>query len=132
LLFKATIPANAVRVGQYFRVIMHGNSSSTGTLIFRVRVGANGTTGDNQAWISTTSAAQVANNRAGFDVLACVRSLTSVYADGCGYATAVVRSTLAGAPATAAMVASATWYIDVCATCSVGTFTALVGSIEAL
>jgi hypothetical protein len=132
LLFRATIPGNAVRIGQYFHVWMAGASSSTGTLIFRVRVGALGTTGDAQTWISTTSAAQVANAHAGFDVEMCVRSLTAVMTDGHAHAGAVMLPTLIGAPATAAIVASGTWYIDVCATCSSGTFTAQVGSIEAL
>ena len=124
LLFKLAIPANKVVVGDTFRVWVYGNSSSTGTLIFRVRVGANGTTGDNQAWISTTSAAQVANAWAGIDIVLTVRSATTVQASGHASAGAVLLPQLIGAPATAAIVSTATWYIDIDATCSSGTFTA--------
>ena len=135
LLFKVPIPANSVRVGQTFRIKMAGASSSTGTLIFRTRIGTAGTTGDAQAWISTTSAAQVANAHAGFDILMTVRSIGTagtVIADGSAHAGAVMLPTLIGAPATAAVNTTVTEYIDVTCTCSVGTFTAQVGVIEAL
>ena len=130
LLYKCAIAANSVATGDTFRVRVVGNSSSTGTLIFRVRAGANGTTSDNQAWISTTSAAQVANAWAGFEALVTVRSATSVQAAGVATAGAVVLPQLIGAPATAAIASTATWYIDIDATCSSGTFTAQVAVIE--
>lgn len=130
MLFKVAVPAASAAVGTTYNVYCYGNSSSTGTLIFRVRVGTNGTTADNQVWISTTSAAQVANARAGFLVQVTVRSTTAAIADGCATAGAVVLPTLIGAPATAAIVVANLWYIDVTCTCSVGTFTAQVGSIE--
>jgi hypothetical protein len=130
LLYKCAIPANSVATGDTFRARVVGNSSSTGTLIFRVRVGANGTTSDNQAWISTTSAAQVANAWAGFEALVTVRSATSVQAAGVATAGVVVLPQLIGAPATAAIASTATWYIDIDATCSSGTFTAQVSAIE--
>ena len=126
LLHKATIAANLVKVGDTFRITMYGVSSSTGTLIFRVRVGANGTTGDNQAWISTTSAAQVANAWGGINVILTVRSIGvgTAQASGCASAGAVVLPQLIGAAATASITTTAVWYVDICATCSVGTFTA--------
>ena len=130
LLYKCAIPANSVATGDTFRVRVVGNSSSTGTLIFRVRVGANGTTSDNQAWISTTSAAQVANAWAGFEALVTVRSATSVQAAGVAHAGAIMLPQLIGAPATAAIASTAQWYIDIDATCSSGTFTAQVAAIE--
>ena len=132
-LFSCQIPANYAAVGQSFRVYVWGNSSSTGTLIFRVRVGALGTIGDNQAWISTTSAAQVANARAGFYVMVTIRSIGAagtVIADGRANAGAVVLPTLIAAPATAAAATNAIWYIDVSCTCSVGTYTAQVGEVD--
>ena len=131
-LMNCTILANYAVVGQAYRVLVYGNSSSTGTLIFRVRVGANGTIADNQAWISTTSAAQVANARAGFYVTVIVRSIGAgtVMADGVATAGAVVLPTLIGAPATANVTTSAQWYIDISCTCSAGTFTAQVAEID--
>lgn len=136
LLANCRLPANAVVAGTSFRVRCVGISSSTGTLIFRVRVGALGTVaGDAQAWISTTSAAQAANARAGLDVIVTVRSIGSggtVYADGAAHAGAILLPTLIGAPATTAAATSAAWFIDVSATCSVGTFTAQILTVEAM
>lgn len=132
LLHRLQVPVGAA-VGDAYRIKLTGNSSSTGTLIFRCRVGALGTTGDAQAWVSTTSAAQVANARAGVELLLVVRVIGatgSVMVDGVAYAGAVVLPTLIGAPATATVVTTAAWWIDVDCTCSSGTFTAQVASIE--
>jgi hypothetical protein len=104
-------------------------------LIFRVRVGANGTTADNQAWINTTSAAQVANARAGFDGLLYVRAIGAsglVCAEAQAHAGALGLGTLVAAPTTAAVVTTANWFINVSATCSVGTYTILAATIDAL
>lgn len=130
LLHKLLIPAGKAVTGSTYKVRLAGVSSSTGTLIFKVKVGANGTTADNQVWISTTSAAQAANAHSYVDVLVTVRSSTTAIADGVATAGAVVLPTLIGAAATAAIVTTANWYIDVTATCSAGTFTAQVCSIE--
>ncbi|MDP1614327.1 MAG: hypothetical protein Q8L68_00870 [Methylococcales bacterium] len=132
LLFKLDVPANLVAIGHTFWVTVFGVSSSTGTLIFRVRVGANGTIADNQAWISATSVAQVANAWASVNGLLVVRSIGTGTVQGTGgaLAGAVVLPQLIGAAATAAVATSAIWYIDVCCTCSVGTFTAHSGTIE--
>lgn len=130
LLHKLQIPANKAIVGSTYRIRMVGNSSSTGTLIFRVRVGANGTIADNQVWISTTSVAQVANARAGFDVLVTVRSTTTAIADGLAHAGAIDLPTLIAAPATAIINIASIWNINITCTCSVGTFSAQVSSIE--
>lgn len=135
LLHKHTIPANSLQVGDTFLCKLKGVSSSTGTLIFRVRIGANGTTGDNQAWISTTSAAQVANAWAEFDVLLTVRTIGNpgfALAAGCALIGAVVVPQLIGAAATAAVVTTAIAYIDLDCTCSVGTFTAHNAMIQLL
>lgn len=130
-LFSATIPANrVVTAGSSFRIRMVGTSSSTGTLTFRVRVGANNSTADNQCWVSATSAAQAANVRAGLDCTVTLRSSTTVIADGAAHANAVILPTVANAPATAAITSSNTWYIVVSATCSAGTFTAQTCIIE--
>jgi hypothetical protein len=134
LLKNVQVAAGSAAVGDTYRIRMAGVSSSTGTLTFRVRVGALGTVaGDAQAWISTTSAAQVANARAGVDLLLTVRATGasgSVMVDGIAHAGAVVLPTLIGAAATAAIVTTAAWFIDVSATCSVGTFTAQVLEIS--
>jgi len=133
LLHKATIPANVVQAGQAFRIRLHGFSSSTGTLIFRIRIGAAGTVGgDTQSWISITSAAQVANQRAGFEGIVHLRTLAIARSEALGYAQAALLPTLVAAPADTAVVTTAIWYIDVTCTCSVGTYTSIMCTIEAI
>ena len=132
LIFAAKIDANSVKIGDTFRISTHGISSSTGTLIFRVKVGANGTTGDTEAWIALTSAAQVANQRGGFDALLTVRSLTTIECEGLGYAQAALLPTVIAAVATKTITSTAAWYIDITCTCSVGTWTAQQAAVVPL
>jgi hypothetical protein len=130
VLLQLLIPAVRAVVGSTFRAWVVGNSSSTGTLIFRIRCGANGTISDTEDWKSVTSVAQVANARAGFEVLITIRSATTIAVDGVGYAGAVQLPTTIAAPATPAIVISGNWYINMTVVCSSGTFTAQVGSVE--
>jgi hypothetical protein len=135
LILKAAIQANAVKVGDTFEVTCLGISSSTGTLIFKIRAGANGTIADNLAWTSITSAAQVANQRSGFSALLVVRSIGSggtVECEGLGFAQAALLPSVVAAVATAAVVTTSTWYIDITCTCSVGTWTAQQAVVSAL
>jgi hypothetical protein len=130
ILIQLAIPAARAVVGSTFRAWVVGNSSSTGTLIFKVRCGAGGVITDAIGWTAVTSAAQAANARAGFEVLITVRSATTLYTDGVGYAGAVQLPTYVAAPATSVIAISGIWYINLTVICSSGTFTAQVGSIE--
>jgi len=127
LIMNYRVPLNSVQVGSTFCIACHGISSSTGTLIFRVRVGALGTVaGDAQCWISITSAAQVANQRAGFTGLLTVRALGApgnIQCECLGYAQAALLPTVVGAVAVTNATTTALWYIDISCTCSVGTWT---------
>jgi hypothetical protein len=97
-----------------------------------VKVGANGTTADTQAWISITSAAQVANQRAGFRCLLIVRSATTCQCEGYGYAQAALLPTVVAAVATTTIATTANWNIDITCTCSAGTWTAQEAMIHRL
>jgi len=132
MLFTAKIPANSVRVGQTFRISGVGTNSSTGSMLFRVRAGVNGTTADSMSWSSvTSSAATTTNTRAGFNLLGTVRSLTSFNCDGMAYySSSLINSTLAAATITIAP--TAVWYIDVSAQTNTGSFTLQECAIEAL
>jgi hypothetical protein len=130
VLLQLMIPAARAVVGSTFRAWIIGNSSTTGTLIFRVKCGANGTISDTEDWKSVTSAGQVANQRAGFDALITIRSATTIAVDGIGYAGTVQLPTTIAAPATPAIVISGNWYINLTVVCSSGVFTGQVGSIE--
>jgi hypothetical protein len=130
VLLQLQIPAARAVVGSIFRAWIVGNSSSTGTLIFRIKCGANGTISDTEDWKSVTSAAQAANARAGFECLITVRSATTIAVDGVGYAGAIQLPTTIAVPATPAIAIANQWYINMTVVCSSGTFTAQVGSIE--
>lgn len=134
-LLTVTVPINSVAVGSTFRVKLIGLSSSTGTLIFRVHAGAAATVSDATVWQSITSAAQVQNQRAGFDGLLTVRSVGgsgTVACEALGYAQAANLPTLVATATTPTVVTTANWFITLSATCSSGTFTALVAEIEAI
>lgn len=135
LLLAARIPANSLSVGQVLRVSTIGVSSSTGTLIFKVHIGTAGSTADAVAWTSITSAAQVANQRAGFDGFLTVRTLGSggtVQCEALGFAQAALLPTLVAAAATAAANTTVVLFVTLSVTCSVGTFTAHHAVVEAL
>lgn len=132
LLHRFKVPANSVKIGDTFEIELHGISSSTGTLIFTAKVGANGSTADTVCWTSITAAAQVANQRGGFSGLLTVRSLTTVQCTALGYAQAALLPTVVAVVATPTITSTADWYIDLCCACSVGTFTAQVATVTPL
>jgi hypothetical protein len=127
LIFKAQIPANSVSVGDTFEMSIFGISSSTGTVTFRVRAGANGSTSDTQVWIGTTSAATVANRRSGFNGLLVVRSIGAsgtVQCECLAFAHTSQLPTVVAAVTTPTVSTTAIWNIDITCTCTVGTWTA--------
>jgi hypothetical protein len=130
ILLKLTIPAARAISGSMFKSVILGLSSSTGTLIFKVRAGAAGTISDPVCWTAITSAAQVANKRAGFDALSIVRSATTLHTDGIAYAGSLQLETVIAAAATSAIAISGQWYISLTVICSVGTFTAQTATME--
>lgn len=134
-LLVARVPPNAAVVGQVLRFKLFGISSSTGTLIFRVHAGAAGSIADTTVWQSITSAAQVANQRAGFEGLITVRAAGgagTVQCEALGYAQALLLPTLVAAVTTPAVNTAGAWFITLSATCSTGTFTAQQAVVEAL
>lgn len=133
ILIKMQVPANNCIVGDTFRVGFTGYSSSTGTLIARVRAGANGTTGDTACYTSATTAAQVANNHARHEILVTVRTLGApgtVIADGGGTAATAVWPALIGATAVPSLTTTAAWWITLTLTASVGLFNVTTALIE--
>jgi len=130
ILLQLAITGARASVGSTFRAWLMGLSSSTGTLIFKVRAGAAGTISDPVCWTAITSAAQAANKRAGFDILSVVRSATTLYTDGVAYAGSLQLETVIAAAAASAVTISGTWYISLTVICSSGTFTCNCGTIE--
>lgn len=130
VLLNLLIPAARAVVGSTFRTWIVGNSSSTGTLIFKVRCGPAGTITDTITWTAVTSVAQAANATAGFEVIATIRSATTIAVRGVGYAGTIQLPTIIAVPTTPAIIISSAWYINLTVICSSGTFTAQVGNIE--
>lgn len=134
-LLSVRVPAKAASAGQVFRMRVQGNSSSTGTVTFRVYAGSNGNTTDTQVWVSTTSGAQTANQRAGFDGTLTVRSAGAAGTVQCeclGFAGASLLPTAIASVATPTVNTTNPWFITLAVTCSVGTFTAQQAVVEAL
>lgn len=117
LVLAARIPANAVTVGQVFRIRGIGVMAGANVPTWRVKVGTNGGVADTACWTVAT-AAGVANGRHSCDVLLTVRSLGAgtVNAEGLAQsgttATAITfaQPTL-GAATTTAVTTTAAWFI---------------------
>lgn len=135
-ILSCRIPANSVKIGDTFRIRMFGASQGAGTLTWRIRVGANGAAApasDNQAWTVAASAAQAAGARShleGYVTVKTIGGAGTCAGEAWGYNTAVVFNTATGAPATAAIVTTADWFITLSVAVSASTFTSVIGSIE--
>lgn len=127
-LMTFRVPANAVVVGSTFRLTIHGQMSTTGTLIFTIRSGAAGTiAADTIISTNPVSAAAVGTNQ-WFSVtgLVTVVALGPTATLGAAHTVfsnlALVQKT-AAAEALANTPTTAAWFITLSATCSAGTFT---------
>lgn len=139
LVLAARIPANAVLVGQVFRIRTIGVQSGLNTVTYRCRIGANGTVADAQAWIAVVSTAGAANCRHGCEIYVTVRSTGgagTAEAEGTQFqSTASVvsqTSTVAGVAATTTAVTNAAWFISVTLAQGVGTSLMQQAVIETL
>lgn len=135
VLLAARVPGKAVNVGQVFRFRMLGVASG-GTVAFRVRIGANGTTADAQSWVSVTSGTLAANNRAGFEGLLTIRSIGSggtAQCEALGFGNTTSLPTVTAAVATASVNTTNAFYITLTVTTSLGGgFAAHQAVVEAL
>jgi Collagen triple helix repeat (20 copies) len=134
LLFASTaLAANQLGVGSTLRVRLAGTSSSTGTLIFHVRVGTAGSTGDTLAATSVTTAAQAANTWAELDALITIRTSGAGGTGMCsmsGHAALISLANAVSAAATFACNTTTALKISVTVTCSAGAFTAQTAMAE--
>jgi len=134
-LFNARVPANAVSVGKTYRVTVWGQSSSTGTLTFKIHAGAAGTISDATVFTDTTSAAQAANAWAMFEAVVQIVTIGSsgtVGAAGDTVATSALLGETTAAETLATVNTNAAWFIGVSCACSLGTYTVKYGVVEAL
>jgi hypothetical protein len=131
ILFSVKIKAGRAVIGDALRAFLHGLSSSTGTLALKIRIGPAGTLSDPIALTLITSAAQVANQHAGIDVLVNIRA-NGVIVEGKGWAQAALLPMATAGAVVVTPNISADWYITITCACSVGTFTAQVGEVRGL
>lgn len=140
-LFTYRMPANSVLVGQKFKIDIAAQASTTGTTIFTIRGGPNGTiAGDTIISTHPVSAAAVANGYVMHTAIATVVALGAtgnVAASGWTLSsTAASPSTLVGKTPAAEVIANApttaAWFITVSATHSTGVLTVREASCVAL
>lgn len=134
LILNARIPANAVQVGQVFRVRAVGVAASTNVCTWRVRIGAVGTVaGDTVIAYVAAGAAQAANTRCGIDVLVTIRSVGAGSLEADGYVSAATAlAAPVGAAATGAVTTTAAWFIDLSMSQTISTSLIQHAVIEAL
>lgn len=131
------VPANAVQVGSTFRIRVAGTTTTTGGApTVKIRVGANGTTADTQAWSGTGGTNSTINTVLYGEWLLTVKSLGSsgsIGVEGYSNYSGGLISRSAGAPSTTTVNTTSPWYIDfssVMSNSGVNTWTN--GSIESL
>lgn len=137
LVLAGRIPANAVAIGQVFRLRAIVVTSAANVITWRVRVGANGTTADAGVPWTAVGGTGVANGRQSIDVLLAVRSATTVEAEGLAQSgTAAATITFAqptlGAAATATIASTAAWFMDITLSQTLGSCLVQQAVIEAL
>lgn len=134
-LFGARIPANAVSVGQIFKIRVLAQASSTGTTVWNVHAGAASTTADAIIHAGVVSAAAVANQYVQFDAIVTVVALgptATVAGGGQSFSNAATTGKTAAAEVVANVPTTAPWFISVAAAHSVGTLTVRACTIEAI
>lgn len=144
-MIQSRIPQSSVRAGTLLRIRVSGQSSSTGTLAVTVRCG---TTNDAQgaaatnaiAYTHPTSVAQVANSYSEYEFTVRVTTPGNPgridVGQGMALATLVLSNLTTAARASGAGFLAPNLtvdnYLSLAIACSVGTFTAIAGSIEVL
>lgn len=128
IVAKWVIPANFLLAGDSIRAVVMHQSAGTGTLIYRLRIGALGTTADAVVATLTTSAAQVANAQGTANFTAHFASTTSVRGSGFAIQQAAALGTVTAANAAVTVVPTAAIHVSVTVTCSVAAANVTVGA----
>ena len=116
---KWSLPANSVSIGDSFGIKVGYQSGSTGTVAWKIRIGANGTTADTIVTTITTSAAQVANAYGFLEATVMVNTATTMQGNGKAQHVAVVLGTITGVIAKATINTANPIHISVTAVVSV-------------
>ena len=112
------IPANSIVANSELLIGVRHQSAGTGTLIYRLRCGAAGTTADTLLTTLTTSAAQVANAQGGAQFVVEFPTATTAIGSGFAVQQAAVLGTTTAAGATATIAPAGVVFVSVTVTCS--------------
>ena len=112
------IPANVITANGSFKAAVRLNCAGTGTVAWKLRVGAAGTTADTLISTLTTSAAQVANAQGMAEFIVHFPTTTSAQGGGFAIMQAVVLGVVTGVQPTATIVPTGVVYVSVTATIS--------------
>lgn len=131
LMVSNALAANSLAVGSVLRIRVGGVASSTGTLAFKARLGPAGTLADNVVATGKITAAMAINQWADVDALVVVRtngaSGTCIGSFLGVSGPSLIPNSTTGA-ATTALDTTAVNFLTLSCSCSVGTFTAEVGT----
>jgi hypothetical protein len=123
-----TLPANFVSAGLSLLASASLLSAGTGTVIWRLRIGAAGTTADTLVTQLTTSAAQVANARGNVFFSIYAPNTTTMTASGYAIMQAAVLGHITGSVVNATLVPTAPIFISITAQISVAAANVLTGA----
>lgn len=115
---KWIIPADFLLAGDSIRALVMHQSAGTGTLIYRLRIGAMGTIADSLLATLTTSAAQVANAQGRADFTVYFPNNTTAMGSGFAVQQAAVLGTVTGAGANVTVVPAAPIHLSITVQCS--------------
>jgi hypothetical protein len=123
-----TLPANYLSAGLALLANASYLSASTGTVIWRLRIGAAGTTADNLVCQLTTSAIQVINARGNVSFRIYAPNTTTMNASGYSIMQNAILGHVTGAVVNARVVPTAPIYISITAQVSVASANVITGA----
>lgn len=118
IVAKWILPANFLLAGDSIRARVLHQSAGTGTLIYRARIGALGTTADGLLATLTTSAAQVANAQGTADFQVYFPATTTATGSGFAIQQAAALGTITGAGANVTVVPANVIHLSITVQCS--------------
>jgi hypothetical protein len=128
VVVRWTLPANYLSKGLGFLANAALKSAGTGTVIWRLRIGAAGTVADTLVCQLTTSAAQVTNARGNVFFNVYAPALTSMTASGYAIMQNAILGHVTGAVVNATVVPTAPIYISITAQVSVASANVITGA----
>lgn len=125
------IPANAVTVGQTFRLKAIGVTSGANVCTWRVRAGA-ANDATQTTFFTSKTVTGAANDRTGCEAYFTIRSATTATAEGTVFAVASHNTAVAAAATAPTVTTTSPWFLILTLSATVGTTAIQVATIEAI